>query len=143
MASEEELNYIIEAAGRFYAEAGFEYPDNVREYYESLNINPLIFTVVDTGKGFIVGMIAPSFLEPDKLACTELAWYVEPEYRGTSVAIKLMKRYEKKAIESRCDIVTMVALNSLNPDKVGAIYKKMGYNTLEHHYIKEFNYGSN
>lgn len=137
MATKEELDYIIEAADRFYAEAGFAYPDNVREYYESLNENSFIFTVVERGKGFIVGMIAPSFLEPSKLACNELAWYVEPQYRGTSTAIRLMKKYEQKAIDSGCDIITMVALDSLNPEAVGAIYKKMGYNTLEHHFKKE------
>ena len=137
MTTKEELDYIIEAADRFYTEAGFEYPDNVREYYESLNNNPLIFTVVEIGKGFIVGFIASSFLEPTKMLCSELAWYVEPEYRGTSVAIKLMKRYEKYAIDNKCDFVTMVCLDSLNPEEIGAIYKKMGYNALEHHYRKE------
>jgi GNAT superfamily N-acetyltransferase len=137
MATKEELDYIIEAAARFYAEAGIEYPDNVREYYESLNENPLIFTIVDIDKGFIVGVVAPSFLEPSKLACSELAWYVESEYRGTSVGIKLMKRYEQKAIDSKCDTITMVALDSLNPEAVGEIYKKLGYTTLEHHYRKE------
>lgn len=137
MATEKELDYIIEAADRFYAEAGFAYPDNVREYYESLNDNPLIFTIVEPGKGFIVGFIAPSFLEPSKMLCSELAWYVEPEYRGTSVGIKLMKRYEQKAIDSNCDTIMMVALDSLSPDSVGAIYEKLGYTTLEHHYRKE------
>lgn len=135
--SNEDLEYIIDAAERFYAEAGFEYPDNVREYYNQLNDNPLIFTVVERGKGFIVGFIAPSFLEPSKIQCSELAWYVEPEHRGSSVAIKLMKKYENFAKEKGCNYVTMVCLDNLNPDKVGDIYHKLGYNTLEHHFRKE------
>lgn len=137
--SNEDLEYIIEAAQRFYKEAGFEFPDNVREYYEKLAESPYIFTVVEPDKGFIVGMIAPSFLEPTKMMCSELAWYVEPEYRGTITAIRLMKRYEQHAIDSKCDFVSMVALEKLSPDAVGTIYKKMGYNALEHHYRKEIN----
>lgn len=132
-----DLEYIIDAASRFYKEAGFEYPDNVKEYYETLDKSPSIFTVVDKGKGFIVGIVGQSFLEPQKLSCNELAWYVEPEYRGTSAAIKLMKRYEQEAIDRDCDYVTMVCLDNLDPEKVGKIYTKLGYNTLEHHYIKE------
>ena len=137
MTSKEDLDYIVEAAERFYKEAGFVYPDDIRAYYESLNQNPMIFTVVERGKGFIVGFVAPSFLEPTMIQCSELAWYVEPEHRGTSVAIKLMTRYEAYAKDKGCNYITMVCLESLSPESVGKIYHKLGYNTLEHHYRKE------
>ena len=137
MMNKQELDYVIEAAGRFYAEAGFEYPDNAREYFKDLNENPIIFTIAERGKGFVVGFVAPSFLEPSKKLCQELAWYVEPQYRGTSVAIRLMKKYEEYAREQGCDQVTMVCLEQLDPDKVGRIYQKLGYNVSEHHFKKE------
>ena len=132
-----QLEYITDAAGRFYNEAGFEKPENMKEYYEELSKNPLIFTKTIIGKGFIVGMIAPSFLHPDRLQCSELAWYVETEYRGTSVALRLMKMYEQHAKDRGCDKITMVCLESLNPLSTGNIYKKLGYNKLETHFIKE------
>lgn len=132
-----ELEYITDAATRFYDEAGFEKPENMAEYYEELSNNPLIFTKTIIGKGFIVGMIAPSFLHPGKVQCSELAWYVEPECRGTSVSIKLMKMYEAEAKDRGCDKITMVCLEALNPEATGNIYKKLGYNRLETHFIKE------
>lgn len=129
-----DLDYITEAAQRFYDEAGFDIPENIREYYEELSHNPLIFTKVIKGKGFIVGMVAPSFLHPGRLQCSELAWYVEPEYRGTSVALRLMKMYEQHAKDEGCYYASMVCLESLNPEATGKIYEKLGYNRLENHY---------
>lgn len=131
-----ELDYILEASKRFYKEAGFEYPTNAREYYQSLLDNDFIFAKVIIGKGFIVGCVTPYFLTPHLRVCSELAWYVEPEFRGSKVAIKLIREYEKEALSRGCDKINLVALESLTPDKVGNIYKKLGYNKLENHYIK-------
>lgn len=131
------VDYITAAAERFYAEAGIEFPGNAREYYTDVLNNPLVFAKVIEGKGFIVGMIAPSFLHPGKLQAQELAWYVEPEFRGTSTAIKLMKMYEAEAIKRGCKEIGMVCLEALDPVRTGNIYEKLGYNKYETHYIKE------
>lgn len=132
-----ELEYITDAAKRFYAEAGYEIPENIEEYYLELRNNPLIFTKTIIGKGFIVGFIAPSFLNPGRLQAQELAWYVEPEFRGTSTAIKLMKMYEAEALSRGCKEIGMVCLEALNPESTGRIYEKLGYNKHETHFIKE------
>ena len=135
--TEEELDYIVRAARRFYKEAGFDFPDNAKEYYTNLLSNDIMFTKVIIGKGFVVGFVAPSFLQPSKKLCSELAWYVEPMYRGTTVALKLMKMYEREASERGCDQVSMVCLESLDPETTGDIYTRLGYKKLESHYIKE------
>lgn len=132
-----ELEYITDAAARFYAEAGIEFPENAKEYYQDLSNNPLVFTKTIIGKGFIVGMIAPSFLHPGRLQCSELAWYVEPEYRGSSAAIRLMMMYEAEALSRGCHEIGMVCLEALNPESTGRIYEKLGYNKHETHFIKE------
>ena len=137
MSKEIILDYITDAAGRFYTEAGIEYPSNAREYYRDVLANPLVFAKVIVGKGFLVAMAAPSFLHPGKLQASELAWYVEPEFRGTSTAIKLMKMYEAEALERGCTEIGMVCLESINPETTGKIYEKLGYNKHETHYIKE------
>lgn len=137
MYTDKEIEYITDAAERFYSEAGFEFPVNAIDYYRTILANPLIFAKVIVGKGFVVGMIAPSFLNPNRLQCSELAWYVEPEFRGTSTAIKLMKLYEKEGLDRGCNEISMVALERLNPEATGKIYKRLGYNKLEDHYIKE------
>lgn len=132
-----ELDYLVSAAQRFYNEAGFDFPLNAKEYYQELDKNPFIFSIIEEGKGFIICSIAPSFLTPSLMQCSEIAWYVEKEYRGGSTAIKLMKKYEQLAVSKNCDLITMVALEQLDPIRTGNIYKKLGYKSLEHHYIKE------
>lgn len=132
--TDEEVEYITEASERFYKEGGFDLIEYPKEYYKSVLDNPVVFAEVIVGKGFIVGMIAPSFLHPGRLQCSELAWYVEPEYRGTTAALRLMRRYEKVARDNKCYYVSMVAIESLNPKATGKIYEKLGYTKLENHY---------
>ena len=134
---EDELDYLVEAAQRFYNEAGLDFPDNAREYYKELDKCEYIYSIIEIGKGFIIGTITPSFLSPQLKQCSEVAWFVEKEYRGGSTAIKLMKKYEQLALDNDCNLITMVCLESLEPEKIGSIYKKLGYKLLEYHYTKE------
>ena len=135
--SESELNYLVSASRRFYKEACFDFPIGAKQYYQELDKSPFIFPIIEEGKGFIICSITPSFLTPSKLQCTEIAWFVEKKYRGGSTAIKLMRKYEQLAVSQNCDLITMVALEQLDPVRIGNIYKKLGYKSLEHHYIKE------
>lgn len=134
---EDELDYLVEAAQRFYNEAGLDFPDNAREYYKELDKCEYIYSIIEIGKGFIICSITPSFLSPNKIQCSEIAWFVEKEHRGGSTAIKLMKKYERLAKDNSSDFITMVALEALNPERTGNIYKKLGYKLLEQHYRKE------
>lgn len=137
MIEDNELNYLVEAAQRFHEEAGIPILENAKEYYRKLHTIDGFFSIVVIGKGFIVGHVAPAFLEPNKKLCTELAWYVEPEYRGKTVSIRLLKNYEKKAIKLGATQISMVALEALSPERLRIVYNNLGYNAAETHYIKE------
>ncbi len=131
------MSYVVEAAGRFYDEAGFNKVEDFAGFIEDILADPTVFIIVNEGKGFIIGRFSTFFLEPTKTLCSELAWFVEPEYRGTTVAIRLLKEYEQYAKDNECDLVSMVALEEIEPVKTGKIYTRMGYTPLEHQYIKE------
>lgn len=133
----EEMDYIIEASERFYEAAGMPRESGLRAHYERLRGLKDCFVFVEKGKGFIVGFIAPSILEPGKLQAQEIAWWVEPEFRKTGVAIKLIKKYENEAVKRGATYIGMAALSSLNLEGVESILYKMGYNTYEKHYRKE------
>lgn len=48
---------------------------------------------MEDGKGLLMCMILPSIWSPKILVLHELAWYVLPEYRNTTVGYRLMKAY--------------------------------------------------
>lgn len=136
---EAELNYIVNAAQRFYSEIGIPplTTEEALSYYKEILKIPGVFVCVTIGKGFIVGHVTPSFLQPSVTLCTEAAWFVEKEYRGTTVGIKLLKDYENEAIRRGATQITMVNIRHLNMDGLDKIYTKLGYNLFEQHYLKE------
>lgn len=131
-----DIEYLTAAAKRFYKEIGISHFDGMQEYYEYILSLDGAFAKVINGKGFIVGLISPSFLNPNIKLCSELAFYVDKEHRGTSTAAKLLKMYEKHAIDNGCNQISLVSLEKLD-NTAGNIYRKMGYNLLEKHFIKE------
>ncbi len=66
----------------------------------------------------------------------EQFWWVSPEYRGHKAGQTLLLALEEAAREMGCDILNMVALEILSPDRVGAFYKSNGYALQEHIYSK-------
>lgn len=135
--TEKELLYVCEATKRFREEAGIEQIEDAYTYFKELDQNEHIHTIVEIGKGFISCVITPSFLIPTKLQCSELAWFVEQEYRGGTTAIKLINKYEQLAKDNKADLITMVCLECLMPNKTASIYEKLGYSRFEQHFIKE------
>ena len=136
---EAKLLYIVEAASRFYKEIGITPLDSATayDYFKKIRGVEGVFTCVEIGKGFIVGHITQSFLQPHIKMCTEAAWFVEKEYRGTTVGIRLLKNYEKKARKKGAKQISMVSIGKLNAQSLDKIYTKMGYEPFEQHYIKE------
>lgn len=84
-------------------------------------------------KGFIAGFITP-FHFGDIVQATEVAWWVEPEYRKEGVGDKLLEAFEYWAKNKMgCAVVTMAGLD----DKLNKFYEKKGYLLSEFIYSKE------
>jgi len=86
--------------------------------------------------GMIVGLASSTPFSDDKIA-SELAWWVDPEYRGTRGSIELVYAYEEWARRVGCKHVTMALLPSLTNPKVEAYYERLGYHKTEISYLKE------
>lgn len=91
---------------------------------------------IEEGKGFILGVVAPSVWSPDVLLLSELAWYVRPEYRNSTVGYRLMKAYidAGKAMKEsgRVKAFTIAKMVS-SPD---IKYQKFGFSKLEETWIQ-------
>lgn len=84
--------------------------------------------------GFICGLIAEPIFSNQKVA-SELAWFVNKDYRNTSAGFRLLKSYEEWAIKNKANFITMAYLE--NVTDLAKIYTKMGYSKTETNYVKE------
>lgn len=81
----------------------------------------------EEGKGLLMSTIAPSIFCDKTLILHELAWYVRPQYRGSSIAYRLLDAYttygNKLKDEGRIALFTVTKLKG--QPKVN--YERMGY----------------
>lgn len=96
----------------------------------------LLFLENDIPHGLIVGYATQTPFSDD-LVAAELAWWVDPEYRGTKGSMELVLAYEAWAKKIGCKHVTMSLLPSLTNPKVEGYYERLGYVKTEISYLKE------
>ncbi len=85
--------------------------------------------------GMILSMRVPELWQPNIIRLRELAWYVRPQYRGTTVGARLFRQYKQAAEnmmkEGKITGYTMSKLhNSDNFD-----YEKRGFKFIEATYM--------
>jgi N-acetylglutamate synthase-like GNAT family acetyltransferase len=85
--------------------------------------------------GMIVGYISASLWDPKLLVLNELAFWVEPEHRGSTAGYRLLKKYNELAQElvknKRITLYTMTKMvNSPDLD-----YGRFGYKKVEEHWV--------
>lgn len=95
-----------------------------------------VFLVVE--KDHLVGMagalLYPFYFNLTHRTAQELFWWVEPEHRGVGSALfdAMTAEIQKRGAES----LSMVALETLEPEKVGAFYQKRGFRPSERSFIR-------
>ncbi len=86
--------------------------------------------------GFIGGLAAQIYANDNYKSGVELFWYLDPAHRNGGAAMELLKEIEDSARASGCTYWTMIALESMQPEMVGEIYKKNGYELFERSFTK-------
>jgi len=96
----------------------------------------VIFVADDDGEsvGFIVGFLGEILFNKVKYS-TELAWFVRPEHRGGTVALRLLKAYEEWGKSKGVHIINMADMSILQDH--GGLYEKLGYSKVETCYVKK------
>ena len=77
--------------------------------------------------GMIMGYLTPYYFGNDILA-TDHLWYVDPEYRGTRVGLKLLKDFRSWAIKSGAKEVCIGISTGTDVDRTGALLERLGFN---------------
>lgn len=114
--------------------------DNTKHFMKNLlESENATFFVAEVGSE-IVGIAAMGLsLNPFSEVCVvahELFWYVRPEFRGTTVALKLMNALESYAKDNDADCIIFVSIECEDSDKAQHIYERKGYKKLETNYIR-------
>lgn len=119
--------------------SGFDYKEgSVIPFLElSLSHGLLVVAEVD-GKlvGAAGGLLSPLMGNDEIVVGAELAWWVEPEYRKSSIGIELLRDLEQRAKDRGCATFSVTFMETSMPEVVRKIYINEGYSLAETTYTK-------
>lgn len=87
--------------------------------------------------GMAGAVLAPFPFNRTRVYAQELCWWIEPEHRGGSLALRLLKQLEISVKELGASGLMMLCLENLKADSVGRFYERRGYRPQERSYFKE------
>lgn len=87
-------------------------------------------------EGFAAGLISPLLANQAVLQVTEIAYWINPAWRGYH-GIALIEALEKGAAAIGAKYINMIAMESSHPEVAEAIYIQRGYRKFETTYCKE------
>jgi N-acetylglutamate synthase-like GNAT family acetyltransferase len=96
----------------------------------------IVYDVEGNAQGFVCGIKGYLMANFDVLVGTELAWWVNQEFRNTSAGLKLLKAIELRAKSLQIKYWNMAYMNSSMPASIKKIYESMGYKENECLYTK-------
>jgi hypothetical protein len=140
-ATKYDKTQIIEMMQLFRAESHIEQYRNLDNinYWNRLLDSMLAgqgIIYIEDGIGLIMGIVMPTVWCDKTLVLNELAWYVKPEHRNTTVGYRLLKKYveygNKLKIEGRIVMFSMTKMIT-SPD---IKYNKFGFSKLEENWIQ-------
>jgi GNAT superfamily N-acetyltransferase len=131
----EDIPALLEMGARFSNKArliehvGYD-PENMADTFAILieGGHPIFLSE----NGAIGGTSSPHPFNHKHIIAQELFWWAEG-----GGGLRLLEAFEDYARE-HCHSVRMLALHALEPERVGAIYRRRGYAPLEYGWIKVF-----
>lgn len=123
MVSESEFSYVV--------------PEKQKILQLFKNPNAVAFLALENNQivGFISGIVHEYFFSNRKRV-SDLGFFVLPEYRGSRVALKLVKLLEAWAIEKKVNELHLGQTTGLDIDKTKRFYERLGFNTVGFNTVK-------
>lgn len=137
--SKEFRGKVFELIRQFYEESLDEYGltldiDSIERYEETHGDSTFVMLKDSEVIGVISGVIADQPMS-DKKVYMERLWYVNRGHR--KYGVKLIRYVEKWCAENGIGHVIMVFMHNSMPTKLFDFYKRMGYEPMETHLIKD------
>jgi GNAT superfamily N-acetyltransferase len=141
-ATVEDVETIVDLGEIFHGQAGWaDIADYVGEdcaaSLTAMVESPDAIVLVAEEGGEIVGMAGgvtyPLYFNRGHRSGQELFWWVRP---GCRVGGKLLEALEGEARLLGCQSWAMIALDKIEPELMGRLYRRRGYRASEHTYMK-------
>lgn len=137
--SESRLDEFFEIVCKMVAESEFSYvvPEKQKILQLFKNPNAVAFLALENNQivGFISGLVHEYFFSNRKRV-SDLGFFVLPEYRGSRVALKLVKLLEAWAIEKNANELHLGQTTGLDIDKTKRFYERLGFKTVGFNTVK-------
>ena len=144
----DDLPSIVEVGQLFLREASGPYhithPDPVAMTNMLLSViqSSQSFIAIAVGDGKIIGgicmIIMPMWFAPHIFIAKEEFWYIRPDARGGSTAIRLLAFAEKLALNTGAHRIVMTSIADLRGESVTKMLLRRGYSLVEHLYVKKY-----
>jgi len=85
--------------------------------------------------GGLGGMVAPDLYDGRNYA-QEFFWFIGKDHRSGTGALKLLRAFERWAVDQQAVEIRMVHLTGVQADDLDAFYRKLGYTQVEVCYRK-------
>jgi N-acetylglutamate synthase-like GNAT family acetyltransferase len=140
-ATRQDKKQIIELMQLFRAESKIQQYKNLdNEIYWNKLLDTILagagIIFIEDGVGLIMAIITPTIWCDKTLYMQELAWYVKPEQRNTSIGYRLLKKYveygNKLKDEGRISMFAIAKMVT-SPD---IKYGKFGFTKLDENWIQ-------
>jgi GNAT superfamily N-acetyltransferase len=99
--------------------------------------NGILFVAEADGEiiGMCGGLAHPIYFNHGHKSGQELFWWVKPGLRG-GIGRELLDAMENEARSIGCTSWAMIALDKVQPELTGRLYRRRGYRASEHSWIK-------
>jgi N-acetylglutamate synthase-like GNAT family acetyltransferase len=140
-ATRQDKQQIIEIMKLFRAESNINQYQNIdNEIYWNKLLDTILsgagIIFIEDGVGLIMAIITPTIWCDKTLQMQELAWYVIPEKRNTSIGYRLLKKYVDYGNELKAQgRISLFAIAKMvtSPD---IKYGKFGFTKLDENWIQ-------
>lgn len=107
------------------------------DYQFSRLINTICYLAIldDQCVGFGAFVVNPSFFGHD-LTASDLMLYVVPEKRGSTIAHRIIKKYEEWAISQNVTEISLGISTGISVERTSKFYEALGYRQKSVTYVK-------
>ena len=82
-------------------------------------------------------LVYPNYFKRDQLMAQEMFWWVDPRSRNAGVGAQLLEILKDTAKARGARKLMMVALDSLDGERVAGMYMSAGFKPLERNFVRD------